>query len=180
MQIKNTEQVYGLVSKAIHWLMAFGLIGLLAVGWYMEDMPNSPEKFQVYGLHKSFGALMLALVIFRIVWRFINKQPVAPLGLPKFVAFLAAAGHGLLYALMFAMPLLGWAMSSAHGFSVSVFGLFTLPNLVEKSREMAETYGSLHGLGADLLFVVVVLHVLAALYHHFIRKDDVLKRMTHK
>lgn len=180
MNIKNTEHKYGVVAKVIHWFMALGLIGLVLVGWYMEDMPNSPEKFELYGLHKSFGVVLLALVVLRLVWRTLNKQPLMPAGTSKFVAFVAASGHGLLYAMMFAMPLVGWAMSSSYGFPVSFFGLFTLPNLVAPNKEMAELYGMLHSWGGDVFTILIVGHVLAALYHHFICKDDVLKRMTGK
>ncbi len=178
MSLKNTSQSYGVISRAFHWLMAVGLVAILVVGFYMEGMPNSPEKFELYGLHKSFGIALLAFVVARFCWRQINLKPEAPTGMNKLIIVLAEFGHGLLYALMFAMPLVGWGMSSAGGHPVSFFGLFTVPPLVEKNQELGSLFHTLHGIGGWVFAGLIVAHILAALYHQFIRKDDVVKRMT--
>jgi len=177
MPLRNTKQAYGSVAKMFHWFMAFIIIGLLAVGLIMTDMPVSPDKFKIYGLHKSFGITVLTLAVLRISWKIMNDQPVLPDMLKAWEKFLAHVGHGLLYVLMFSMPLSGWAMSSAAGLPVSVFGLFTLPNLVMPDRALKVTFMEVHETLAWVLIVMIVLHVLAALLHHYHYKNNVLRRM---
>ena len=177
MCLKNTKDSYGIVAKGLHWLMALLIIGMIALGLYMEELQNSPDKFRLFGLHKSFGITLLFLVWLRVVWRVINVTPTLPDSLPAFEKGLARLGHLGLYALMFALPLTGWAMSSAAGFPVSVFGWFVMPNLLEANHQMKELFEDVHGLLAWVLMAVIGLHVLAALLHHFYYKNDVLRKM---
>jgi cytochrome b561 len=143
----------------------------------MTDMENTPDKFKVYGLHKSFGISVLTLVIIRLMWKAVNTAPLLPDTLRRFEKLLAHIGHAILYALLFAMPLSGWALSSASGFPVSVFGQFTLPDFVAPDNDAKHTYAEIHELLAYTLIVMIVLHVLAALLHHYYYKDNVLRRM---
>lgn len=177
MTLKNTDEHYGSVAKFFHWLMSVMILGSLIVGFTMTDMANTPDKFKLYGLHKSFGFTILTLVFLRLLWKISNKGPKLPDALNKIEKCLAALGHMFLYVLMFALPVTGWIMSSAAGFPVSVFGLFTLPNLVEPDLGMKRDFMEIHENLAFLLIFMVILHVLAALMHHVYHKNTILRRM---
>lgn len=177
MAYRNTDGSYGSVAKFFHWTV-FALIScLLAVGFIMTDMENGPDKFKVYGWHKSVGIMVLFLVALRLAWKLHNVSPAMPNTLNALEKRAARTVHGLLYVLMFAMPMTGWLMSSAAGFSVSVFGWFTLPDLVSADKELREFFGSAHAVIAYLILLLAGAHVGAALLHHFYYRDNVLIRM---
>ena len=176
--MKNTETSYGSVAKAFHWLLLLMLGFLIVAGNFLASMPKGPEKLQAAGMHKSFGLLVLALILLRLIWRLINVTPKDPEGTPAIQNFLAHAMHWALYVLMFAQPLAGILMSQAAGYPVSFFGLFELPVLIDKDPSLAQFFRSAHGTVWVLLVLAVIGHAGAGLYHHFIRKDDVLKRMS--
>lgn len=176
MCVRDTLTSYGLISKLFHWGMALLVISLICVGLYMDSMPLGPEKLKLYGLHKSFGVLVLMLAVLRIGWRFSAKSPML-LGMPRWMMLAARSTHASLYALLFLMPLSGWAMSAAAGFPVSFFGLFLLPPLVGPDNEMKHIYAEAHEYMAYLLILIIVVHASAALWHHFVRRDDTLRRM---
>lgn len=178
MQIHNTDTRYGIVAKSLHWIIAILIITAWIVGFYMADLPaKDPSKFKLFDLHKSVGMLILMLVIARLSWRLYD-------GSPKFynmnplLVVAAYTVHYLLYAFMFIQPLSGWAMSSAAGFNPSFFGLFTFPGLVAKNPPNAEFWVAVHNSSAMILLTLFILHVGAALAHHFIFKDNTLRRMT--
>src|SRR5689334_2393960 len=123
--LKNTEQSYGSVAKFFHWAIFLLIAGLLTVGYIMTGMENGPDKFQLIGLHKSIGVTVLTLALIRLGWKLANVAPLLPDSLHRYEKLAAHTGHALLYMLMIIMPISGWLMSSAAGFSVSVFGLFT-------------------------------------------------------
>lgn len=177
MCLKNTNNSYGIVAKTLHWLMFVLIASLLALGFVMEDMQNSPDKFRLIGLHKSIGIAVLFLAVIRMAWKLANVSPVLPDHMRRLEKFLAHAGHGLLYVLMLVLPMSGWVMSSAAGFPVSVFGWVVLPNLVPPDAELKKQMVELHEMLAWVLIGVVTLHVLAAFLHHFYYKDNVLRRM---
>ena len=175
--LKNTDETYGVISRAIHWLVAVTIIFMLAFGLYMSGLPINAEKFKYYGWHKSIGAILLIAVAFRLLWKLANKTPKLPNDMPWFEKAGADLSHFSLYFMMFYMPLVGWAMSSAAGFPVSVFGWFMLPNLLAPNPEKMKLLGAMHYYGGMFLIGLISLHVFAALYHHFWRKDNILKRM---
>lgn len=175
MQIKNTETHFGLVAILFHWIMAALIIGLLAVGLYMVNLPVSSDKYKLYDMHKAFGILVLGLIILRTLWRLVNTTP--KLDIPWHEKIAARCAHFGLYGLMFAMPLSGWSTSSAAGYPPSFFGLFTLPNLIQPNKHLSAFFGSTHQWLAYCLIALICIHVLAALKHHFYDKDDILKRM---
>lgn len=178
MRFKNTSTHYGFISKSFHTVMAIMIIGLLVVGLYMEDLDVSPYKFKLYGLHKSFGALVLALVILRLSWRLLSPPPgMLTKTMKDWEINLAKVIHVSLYFAMFLMPLSGWLMSSAANYPVSVFGLVQLPDLVAPGEERAELYKQVHELVGYTFILLIALHVLGALKHHFINKDNTLRRM---
>ncbi|CAK0747065.1 superoxide oxidase [Gammaproteobacteria bacterium] len=171
---------YTSTAKALHWLMAALLFGLLALGFYMHDLPLSPDKLKLYSWHKWAGVTAFLLVLFRLSWRMTHRPPTLPAAMPRLMQFVAHAGHLLLYVLMIAIPLSGWLMSSAKGFQTVYFGILPIPDLLGKDKELGELLTLVHKT-LNLAFVVVIAgHIGAALKHHFIDKDDILTRMLPK
>jgi cytochrome b561 len=167
---------YSGIAIGLHWLLALLITAAFAVGLYMHDLPFSPTRLKLFNWHKWAGVSILALSALRLLWR-LWKRPPPPLPMPAWQAVAAHGTHGLLYALFLAVPLMGWAYSSAAGFPVVVFGLLPLPDFVHPDRALAEVLKEGHGLLAWALCAVVVVHVLAALKHHFVDRDATLRRM---
>ena len=168
---------YTRTAKTLHWLMAILFFGLLALGFYMHDLPLSPEKLQLYSWHKWAGVTAFLLVGFRLFWRITHRPPSLPASMPHLMQFAAHAGHFLLYVLMVAIPLSGWLMSSAKGFQTVWFGVLPIPDLLDKNKELGSLLQTIHMALNLLLVTVIVGHIGAALKHHLIDKDDILKRM---
>ncbi|WP_404827504.1 cytochrome b [Ferribacterium limneticum] len=157
--------------------MAILIFGLLALGFYMHDLPLSPDKLKLYSWHKWAGVTAFLLVGFRLLWRVTHRPPALPDSMPKIMQFAAHAGHLALYGLMLAIPLSGWLMSSAKGFQTVYFGVLPIPDLLEKNKELGDLLQTVH-MSLNLLFVVVLAgHIGAALKHHLIDKDDILTRI---
>jgi cytochrome b561 len=176
--IKNTETNYGSVAKILHWLLFIMLSFMIFAGNIMSDIPKGTEKLEMAGMHKSFGALVLTLIMLRFIWKLINPTPNAPEGTPKTQVFAARLMHWGLYILMFAQPISGIVMSQAAGYPVSFFGLFEFPMLLEKSESLAGLAHSAHGIIWIVLAVSVVGHAAVGIHHQFIKKDGALKRMS--
>ncbi|MDX2073471.1 MAG: cytochrome b [Alphaproteobacteria bacterium] len=177
MALKNTSDSFGWLAKLFHWLIAACIITLWIVGSLMGDMENSPTKFQIYFLHKSTGIMVLALAVLAFTWRAANKKPGLPPHVGKAQKAAASAVKYGLYLCMILMPMSGWVMSSAAGYPVSVYGLFTLPDLVAPDKALAESMKERHEATGNILLVLFCLHAGAALLHHFYHKDGVLRRM---
>lgn len=175
MQIKNTKNQFGLIAILFHWIMAILVIGMLCLGLYMTGLPAGAKRSNLYGWHKAFGVLILMLVTLRILWRVSNITP--QLAIPLLEKMAARTVHWALYGFMVAMPVTGWLLSSAAGYPPSFFGLFVLPGLIEPNPDLVPLLGSLHKWIAYGLIATIVLHTLAALKHHFIDKDNILRRM---
>ena len=169
---------YTATAKLIHWLMAALLFGLLALGVYMTELPLSPQKLQLYSWHKWAGVTAFLLLLLRLLWRLKNPPPPLPESMSKTMQWVAHAGHFALYALMVAIPLSGWLMSSAKGFQTVYFGVLPIPDLIGKNKELGQLLAEVHETLAWLLVLLVVGHTAAALKHHFIDKDDILIRMS--
>lgn len=168
---------YTRTAKGLHWLMALMLFGLLALGFYMADLPLSPTKLKLFSWHKWAGVSVFMLVFVRLAWRITHQPPALPTTMPKHMQLAAHAGHLALYGLMLVIPLSGWLMSSAKGFQTVWFGILPLPDLLAKNKELGTLLQEVHESLNFLLIAVIAVHVLAALKHHFIDKDDILKRM---
>lgn len=177
MQLKNSPEKFGAVTKAFHWLTSITVIALIAVGLYMTNAGKTAAAFRLYGLHKSFGILVLSVTILRVLWHVYSKKPPLVTGMKRWEQFAAHAGHVFLYICLFGMPLSGWAMSSAFGRTVEFFWLFKLPDLVKPDQELAVNLAALHEYLAYMLIAMILLHVGAALKHHFISRDATLRRM---
>lgn len=168
---------YTRTAVFLHWLVALGLIGTFALGFYMEGLPLSPNKLKLYAWHKWAGMTLLVLVVIRLAWRLSHPAPALPDSMTTRDRLLAHAGHWLLYLLMLAIPVSGWLMSSAQGFQVVWFGVLPLPDLVPKNEALGELLLNIHVVLNYVMLITVIGHVAAALHHHFIKKDTVLKRM---
>jgi cytochrome b561 len=168
---------YTAVAQIFHWIIAALIVTQFALAWTAEDLPLGIHKLALYARHKSFGMTILMLAVLRLLWRLKNPPPPLPDGMTPVERVLARATHIAFYVLLFVMPLTGWMMSSAKNYSVSWFGLFTWPNLIGKNEHAFDVLRSTHDLLSDALFAIAVLHILAALKHHFWNKDDVLLRM---
>ena len=177
MQLKNSPEKFGAVTKTFHWLTSITVITLLCVGIYMVRADKDASLINIYGLHKSFGICVLTVTFLRVLWHVYSKKPPLVAGMAVWERFAAHAGHTFLYLCLIGMPLSGWAMSSAFGRQVKVFGLGPLPDLVAKNQDTAETLAAVHEYLAYALIAMIVLHMGAALKHHFIEKDATLKRM---
>lgn len=160
----------------LHWFMALALVANFILGLTMSDLQTSPQKLQFYSWHKWAGITLLGLVTLRLIWRGIARAP-ALLPAPVWQRRLAHLSHILLYALMFAIPLSGWLMSSAGGFTVNYLGVLALPDLVGKDKALFETLKEVHETLNYTLLGLVILHVLAALKHHFVERDASLRRI---
>lgn len=177
MMIKNTGEYYGIVAQLLHWLMVVLLAAMVAIGFTMDSL-HGPLKIQVIGIHKATGIVILFLAVLRLLWRSINKTPSLPASMAAYEKLGAHLVHWLLYGMMFFLPLTGWMMSSAAGFPVSVYGFFTMPTIITPDKPLRHMFGEWHETGVVVFLVIVSLHVLAALLHHFYHKDNILKRMV--
>ena len=167
---------YGGVAILLHWLLALMIVGSFSVGVYMADLPVSPSRLRLYNYHKWAGVTILALSALRLLWRLTHRPPADP-PMPAWQARAAHITHGLLYALFFIVPLVGWAYSSAAGFPIVWFGVLPLPDFVPVDKALAEAIKPWHQRSAMLLAALVLLHVAGALKHHWIDRDGLLRRM---
>ncbi len=176
MKTSPPSSRYSGVAIAFHWLLALLIVGTFSVGLYMHELPFSPTRLKLYNWHKWAGVTILALSALRLLWRLTHRPP-PDLPMPAWQRLAAHGAHWALYALFFLVPLAGWAYSSAAGFPVVVFGVLPLADLVAPDRALAEVLKERHALLAFALAGVVLLHVAAALKHHFIDRDGLLDRM---
>ena len=177
MSLRNSTRSWGSLSKALHWIVVLLIINQWVIGMRADSLPVGLAKLQVLAWHKSFGITILMLAVLRLVWRWMNPVPDLSAETRPWERVLARISHVLLYGLIFALPLTGWLMSSAKNFPVSWFSLFQLPDLVAPSEQLFRQMRSLHHTLFAVLVVVALLHVAGALKHHFIDRNDVLKRM---
>jgi cytochrome b561 len=176
MTLGNTTRSWGAVTKSLHWLIVVLIISQWAIAQYADSLPLV-NKGPPLNLHKSIGMTIFALAIFRLVWRVTHPVPSLE-GLARtWERTLARISHALLYGLLLAMPLTGWLMSSARNFPVSWFGLLQFPDLVSPSRTLYQRMNDLHETLFGVLVVIAMLHVAGALKHHFIDRNEVLRRM---
>jgi cytochrome b561 len=175
--VRNSSVEWGSLAKALHWLMAIGVIAAAAIALISEDLSSSRQRYEWMVNHKSIGLTLLGLLLLRLAWRMLNPTPALPAGLPVWQHWAAKASHGLLYLLLLWMPLTGWLAHSASGLPLKWFGLYRVPGLIEKDSGAKHLAEDLHEIGFWVLVVLFTLHVLAALKHHLLDRDDVLRRM---
>lgn len=171
-------QRYTVPAIVFHWLIALMIVGAFVMGLVMTDMPGiTPTKLKYFTWHKWAGVTILGLAALRLLWRLLKPAPPYPASMPEWQKSAANGLHGLLYLLMFAVPLSGYFYTLASGIPVVWFGLVKLPVLIDASPELKPVFKALHFWLNMLLAGLVAMHVGAALKHHFIDRDGVLKRM---
>ena len=174
---RNTPVRYGAVAQLLHWTVVALVITQFVLGFTAADMPISMQRLVLLARHKSFGMTILALVILRLLWRLFSPAPPLPASMRPLQKAVAHLSHALLYALLIAMPIVGWVTSSASHLTVTWFGLFAFPNLVGPDPALAKLAKATHEAMAWTLLATASLHAFAAMWHHFVQKDGVLLRM---
>ncbi|AWF82712.1 cytochrome B [Microbulbifer sp. A4B17] len=178
MQAKNSSSSYGWVAITLHWIMAPAVVGTFILGWWMRQLSYyDPWYRQAPEIHKGVGIILFALLLFRLVWRLANPSPADSSKTPNWQGFVAAATHGLIYLLLLAIMVSGYLISTADGRPIDIFGIASIPATLKGIPNQEDIAGSIHEILAWGLIGLVVLHVLAALKHHFIDRDATLLRM---
>lgn len=171
-------QRYTLTAILLHWLIALLIVAAFALGTIMVDIPGlTPTKLKYFSWHKWLGVSVLALACMRLLWRLFNAPPAPPDSLPVWQRQAAHVTHLLLYALIFAVPVSGYFYSLAAGVPVVFLGILPLPVLIEANQTLKPVLKEVHYWLNMSLLAFVVLHVAAALKHHFIDRDQVLRRI---
>jgi cytochrome b561 len=166
---------YTPVARFLHWTIAVLVIGLIPVGFYIANVEKPPAV--VYDLHKSVGFLILPLVLLRLCYRLTHRPPPLPSDMLPIERLAAHVNHWGLYAMLIAQPIVGWIATSAYRAPVPFFGLFNVPPIWPEDEDFSESMYMIHGWIGIAIAIFVVGHIGAALFHHFVRKDDVLTRM---
>lgn len=178
MGLRNTTSEYGSLAKSLHWLVAIGLIALIYLGLEQAGMERGDDRSQIRFIHASIAAITLILMTIRIVWRFMNETPAHPDGMPAWQRTISTVVHWGLYLSVFAQLLIGAVMNGTAGRGIPVFGLFTIPVPVADNHDLHELLEEWHEFAWKPIAALLVLHILGALYNHFVVKNDVLRRMT--
>lgn len=169
---------YDALAQLLHWVVVALIVVQFVLADRAEDLPTGLAKLAVLAQHKSFGITILTLACIRLAWRFASPPPPLPAGMRPLQRVAAQVSHAALYFLLFAMPVSGWAMSSAANYPVAWFGMVQLPDFVAPSEALHEALEELHGGMSKILLVLALLHTAAAVKHHFIDKDGLLWRMV--
>lgn len=178
MPVRNTAEAYGSFAKFLHWSIVLLILPQYFLMEGAEEFPEgSQQAAQLIDLHKSLGLLVLILALVRIAWKIVNRPHPAPIGDVAWRRKAAAAGHGMLYLLILLQPLTGWIMVSAAGNPISLFGWLTFPAIVGTNHDLHEALEEVHEVLFWLIVFVAVVHVAAALLHHWVLKDGTLRRM---
>ena len=178
---------YNAVAMSLHWLIAALLIANIGLAWYFNTLTGLP-KIPPTQLHKSIGITVLLLSLIRLGWRLANPPPALPTAVQGWERWAARATYALFYVVMIGLPLSGWAMVSAskfiHVYPITLFGVIQWPAIGPlttladpRMRQAHHLFGLAHGLLGKLAYALIVLHVLAALRHQFIKRDEILARM---
>lgn len=167
---------YSWQAMLLHWLLAVIVIGMLTLGYLLGDMPRGPARVFYVDLHRSFGVLALLLVLLRLGWRLRRTPPPLPLTMPRWQRVAATVNHGLLYLCILLQPLSGYLASSFTRDGVRFFGL-ALPHWGWDDKPLRSFFGEMHGIVALALVALVAIHILAALKHLLLDRDQVFQRM---
>ena len=174
MSEASANDTYSGVAKAFHWIIVVLIALMLYGGWTVEDLPKD-ERLGVMQLHAGIGLTVLVLMVGRLLWRLRHPAPALPAGMPRWQIVASKATHHGLYFLVILQPLLGLTIATTSKFNLKAFGVLGLQVSPDETiHDLGET---LHGLNAYLIAALILLHIAAALHHHFVQRDNVLKRM---
>jgi len=177
MQFKNDTTRYGVIAQLFHWAIVALIITQFVLANKADDLPLGPAKIATLATHKSIGMTVFGLAVLRLIWRWFNPVPEVPAHTPQWQRRAAHVSHWAMYGLIMVTPIVGWLMSSSRNFTVSWFGLITLPDFVEPDTARYEFLHETHEVLAMTLLVIAIVHAAAALKHHFFDRDNVLRRM---
>jgi cytochrome b561 len=175
--LRNTDQSWGTPAKLLHWAVAVLVFVQFGLGWTAVSWRMSPTKLDLFVWHKSTGILILLLMVARLVWRSANVAPGLPAAMAPFERLAARLSHVLLYVLLLLMPLTGWIINSAANIPFRIFWLLPLPAIVQPDKALADATARVHLTLFIVLSLLLVLHIGAALRHHYLKRNDVLTRM---
>lgn len=179
--LRNTVKSWGTLSRWFHWILAIAIIGMITYGWWMNHFPARADRFFYRSIHADIGYVVLLLTVIRLIWRGVNPTPALPDDTAPWQRIVARISHALLYLVTIVVALLGWAMSGARPPQqnyASFFGWFSVPQFTSPDKIAAHAYEERHIYFAYALLALIVLHVAAAVWHHFIRRDRVALRMV--
>ena len=179
--LRNTVKSWGTLSRWFHWILAIAIIGMIAYGWWMNHFPARADRFFYRSIHADIGYVVLLLTVIRLIWRGVNPTPALPDDTAPWQRIVARISHGLLYLVTIFVALLGWAMSGARPPQqnyASFFGWFSVPQFTSPDKAAEHFYEDRHIWFAYVLLALIVLHIAAAAWHHFIRRDRVALRMV--
>lgn len=179
MGLRNTTTEWGSLSKALHWLIAIGIFALLYLGLEQAGMERGDEKSRIRFIHASIATGMFILMTFRIVWRFMNDVPAHPVDNSKVQRIVSDIVHWGLYLTVFVQLTAGAFVTGTGGRGLPFFGIFSIPLPIAEDHDAHEFWEEVHEFMWKPIAVLIVLHVLGAIYNHFMAKNDVLRRMTH-
>ena len=179
MGLRNTTTEWGSLAKALHWIIAIGLFAIIYLGLEQAGMERGDEKSRLRFIHASIATGMLILMTLRIVWRFMNDVPAHPEGNSKLQSIISDIVHWGLYLTVFGQLIAGAFISGTGGRGLPFFGVFSIPLPIAENDEAHEYWEEVHEFLWQPIVALIVLHILGALYNHFIAKNDVLRRMTH-
>lgn len=177
MKATDIEPAWNGVAKFLHWLIALLIFAQFALGWLAASWRLSPTKLELFVWHKSLGILVLILVVLRLAWRLTTAAPPLPASMPAWERTAARTSHVLLYVVMLGMPLSGWIINSASGVPFKIFWRIPLPSIAAADKHAADIASLVHFSLGLLLASILLVHIGAALRHHFIQRDNVLIRM---
>jgi cytochrome b561 len=176
--LRNSSTEYGSLAKTLHWLVAIGLLALIYLGLEQAGMERGDEKDRIRFIHASIATITLILMTVRLVWRFMNDTPAHPDGMPGWQRMSSSIVHWGLYISVFVQILAGAMVLGTGGRGIPVFSLFSIPLPVAENHDAHEWWEGVHEFVWKPVAVLLTVHILAALYNHFIVKNDVLRRMT--
>jgi cytochrome b561 len=176
--LRNTSTHWGSLSRWFHWVLGVAIIGMIAYGWWMNHFSPRPDRYFYRSIHADIGYLVLLFTVIRLIWRGVNPTPALPDDMPGWQRISARVSHVLLYLVTILVAMLGWAHSGARTPNyASFFGLFNVPQFTSPDKVAAGAYEERHIFFAYTLLALIVLHIAAAAWHHFIKRDRVTSRM---
>jgi cytochrome b561 len=172
---RSDETRYDGVARLLHWSIAVLITIQFVIGWTMPDVHRDTKPVGLIAWHLGVGATLIAVMALRIIWRLTHRPP--PDTLSPLLSAVSRITHLLLYAALVIVPVLGWINASSRGWSVDLLGLVPYPGLVPTGSAFGHAMGGVHGVLAWVLFALIAVHVAAALFHRFVLRDQVMRRM---
>ena len=177
--LRNTQTAWGSVAKSFHWVVAALVIFSISYGWWMTHLAARAGRLSLYQFHSSIGYDLLFLLLLRLCWRAIDAVPAMPQNTRRWEHTAAHVSHVLLYVLTLAVCITGWLMLGAFSrpIAATLFGLFPVPLITTPDGPLHDLLEEVHRMLSYALLALIVVHVAAALRHHFIKRNDILRRM---